>query len=141
MKPVRRRPFSITPPSGNGRTRAAHHERLLVVRLGFGVALAVVEAGVDVAVVAGEVVVTGDAGVGRTRQTGRALGEDRPLEAVAIDALGVVDVRRLLHAEADPRALRRPVVEVELRVRVLEAEELAAAQRRRRCSSRARRPA
>src|SRR5256714_1290528 len=110
---------------------AAELESLLVIDLGFVVVLAVIEAAVNVAVVAGEVPVPGEAGVGGADQAD-ALGKERSLPAVAVNPLGVVDEGRLLHAEPHPRAVRRPVVETQLSERVLEAEDLAAAERRRR---------
>src|SRR5438270_9328501 len=108
--------------------RAADLERLLVVRLGLAVTLAVVEAGVNVSVAARRIPVERGAGVGR-REEAFAVLERRSLETVAVDAFVVVDERRLMHAQADPRSLVRPVVEVELAVRVLEAERVRAAQR------------
>ena len=106
---------------------AADLERLLVVRLGLRVAVAVVVPRVDVAVVLGEVVVERHAVV-RRGQEPFAFGERRALEAVPVDALRVVDEGRLLEAEADPRSLRHPVVQVELGERVLQAKHVAAAQ-------------
>src|SRR6202035_3066146 len=105
--------------------RTADLNGLLVIRLRFVVVLAVVEAEVKIAVVAGKIVVTAEAGIGRAQEA-FALREDRSLEAVAIDAFRVIDIRRLLHAEAEPRSVRRPVIEVELPVGVLEAVQLAA---------------
>src|SRR5206468_9054859 len=81
---------------------AANLERLLVVRLRAAVRVAVVHADVDVAVVAREVQVSGEAEVGGGEEA-LALGEDLALEAVAVDAFHEVDVGRLLHAEARPR--------------------------------------
>src|SRR2546425_3054380 len=75
----------------------------------------------DVAVVAGQVVVAGDAEV-RGGQEALPLLEDRPLEAVTVDALHEVDVGGLLDPDPDPRAVREPVVEVDLAEGVLEAE-------------------
>src|SRR5438552_19125775 len=67
---------------------------LLVVRLGLGVAFAVVVAGVDVAVTIRKVPVSGDRSIGRCDEP-FALGEDRSLPAIAIDALGVIDLCQL----------------------------------------------
>ena len=107
---------------------AAQLPGLLVVDFRLAVVLAVVDAEVEVAVVPGEVVVEGRADVRRGEEA-LALGEHRALEAVAVDAFRVVDVRRLLLAEARPRALGHVVVEVPLREGVLEAEGIAAVER------------
>src|SRR5262249_27656644 len=52
------------------------------------------------------------------------------LEPVAIDPLLKVDPRRLLLAETRPRTARHPVIEVELRVRILQTVDVAARYRR-----------
>src|SRR5262249_16865650 len=103
----------------------ARLDRLLVVRIGMVVAVAVVVADVDVAEVAGEVVVEGDPAVGRGHEA-LAVDEDGALEAIAVDALRVVDIGRLLDAEAEECALPHPLVEVDLSVGVLETEGVAA---------------
>ncbi len=59
-----------------------------------------------------------------------ALGEDGSLESVAVDAFFEVDPRSLLDAKPDPRPPRHPVVQIELPVRVLDAEDEAVARHR-----------
>ncbi len=99
----------------------ANLERRLVVRLGRVIALAVVDADVNVAVVAREVAVERGAQV-RRGQEAFAFGEHRALEPVPVDTLVEVDEGRLLLAEAHPRAAGNPVVEVDLAKRVLQAQ-------------------
>src|ERR1051325_699123 len=83
-------PFQKRAAEGEGAERGADLDGFLVVRLRARVRLAVVDAGVHVAIVAGEVVVAGEAGV-RGADEARALREDGALEAVAVDVLRVVD--------------------------------------------------
>src|SRR5262249_18436171 len=109
--------------------RRAKLECLLIVRFSAAVAFTVVEAAVNVAVVVRENPVTGETGVGR-RQVSDALAEYGALETISVDAFRGVDARALLQPETNPRAARRPVVEIELRIGVLQAECLAARQRR-----------
>src|SRR4029077_19763310 len=97
----------------------ADHECLLVVDFGARVALAVVDTRMDVAEVPREVPVYGGAQV-RGAQEAFAIDEYGARKPVAVDVLFEVDVRRLLHTEAEPGSFRREVVEVELSVRVLE---------------------
>src|SRR6202011_5060516 len=80
------------------------------------------------AVIARKVPMTAETRVGRADQS-HALGENRSLKTVTINTLGIVYVRSLLHAEADPRTVGGPIIEIELAVRVLEAEQLTARQR------------
>src|SRR5579872_5280558 len=81
-----------------------------------------------VAVIAGEVPVHARAGV-RCAEEAFAIEKHRALKTVAINPLGVIEVRRLMKAEAHPRAARRPIIEIELTVRVFEAKGQAAVKR------------
>ena len=83
--------------------RAAQFDGLLIVHFGFGVTLTVVHADVEVAVVRGEVVVERGARVRRVVEA-FALGERRALEAIAVDALFVVNQGRLLDTKLRPRS-------------------------------------
>ena len=105
--------------------RAAEFNRLLVVDFDPLVVLAVIDADVEIAVVRREVVVEGHARISgrhgcRQRDT---LREHGPLEPVAVDALFEIDPRRLLDSQPDPGSPRHPVVEIELRVRVLDSKD------------------
>jgi hypothetical protein len=80
---------------------SADIERVLIVGFGPGVAIAVVVAGVNLAVVLGKVRVERHTGVGRVVKA-FTLGERRALEAVAIDTFLIVEQRSLLNAETDP---------------------------------------
>src|SRR5664279_1502051 len=80
------------PPERDRPKACAHHKGLLVVDLSLGIALAVVEAGVDVAVVTVEIVVAREPGVGRWQSRG-ALRKNRTLKPVAVNAFRVVRVR------------------------------------------------
>jgi hypothetical protein len=80
---------------------------------------------VDVAVVAGEVVVRAEREVRRGEEAFAFL-EDRALEAVAVDPFHEVHERRLLDADAGPGAVGQEVVEVHLAERVFEPEGEAA---------------
>src|SRR6185295_11402628 len=112
----------------HGLDRRPHLERLLRVRLRLRVSLTVVVPGVDVSPLAGKVVVHRHAIVGRSQKP-FALTEDRSLEAIAIRRFGEVQIRRLLGAEADPRALGGPLIEIELAIRVFQPERLRTGQR------------
>src|SRR5262249_53982361 len=89
---------------GTGREwtyRRADLNRLLVVHFRLRVALAVVVPDVDLAVVIREVRVERHARVGRAQEA-LALGKDRALEPVAVNALLEIDPWCLLDAEAHP---------------------------------------
>jgi len=86
-------------PFGERAQAAADHDRLLVVHLGAVVVLAVVDTDVDVAVVRTELVAVRHARIGG-REEPDALGEQRALEAIAVDALQEVEIRGLLNTEA-----------------------------------------
>ena len=58
-----------------------------------------------------------------------AVDEDRSLKTIAVDRLFVIEPRRLIESRANPRSFRQPLIEIELRVRELEPENLAAVQR------------
>ena len=64
---------------------------------------------------------------GHRRRQRNALGEDRALKPVPVDPFLEVDPWRLLNAEPYPRSARHPVVEIELRVGVLDAKDEAVA--------------
>ena len=76
-------------PWRNGRSEPRIMKRLLIVELRLGVGVAVVEAGVHVAVVA-EVVAQRGADV-RRRQVAFSIVEDRALEPIAVDGLLEID--------------------------------------------------
>src|SRR5262249_51687243 len=107
--------------------RRAELKCFLIVRLNLRVALAVVETEVKVAKVVRQVRVERHARV-RGREEAFAFGEHGALEAIAVDALLVIDERRLLDAEAHPRLLpvARPVIERVLPEQILGAEFVAA---------------
>ena len=97
-----------TAQNGNrrrGPDRQARLKRLLVVRLRLVVSLAVVHAEMEVAVVRRKREPTRQADVGGDQKP-LALDENLSLETVAVDALVEVDVRRLLHPEAEPGSVR-----------------------------------
>src|ERR1019366_435600 len=91
--------LQVRAAEGQRANGAADLETLLVVDLGLVVVLAVVDASMHVTIVAVEAVVAGDPGISRRDQAG-PLREHRPLEAIAVDTLAVVEVRRLLLAES-----------------------------------------